>query len=57
MYNKTMNAAMFDEALEFARNYRTRFEFCGKMVHQFDRFGYLTKRQVEALVKMKRSLR
>lgn len=52
-----MDNRTFDEAIDFARNYRTRFDFCRKMVNQFERLGYLTSRQVAALIRMKSEMR
>lgn len=48
-----MNNTDFDTAIDFARNYRKTIPFCAKMVNHFDRLGFLTERQVAALLRIK----
>ena len=48
-----MDNRTFDEAIDFARDYYWTYDFCRKMWTQFERLGYLTRAQVDALLRVK----
>lgn len=43
----------FDVAIDFARNH-SDIPFCAKMARNFDRLGFLTTKQVEMLLRIRR---